>query len=134
MNVGSVEDRLAIRELVDAFAVRVTAHDADFWSEVWAPQGTWILPSEPQGVHGKEKIRDAFKIKMAPVENIHMTCTPSELNIQGDRGTGKTFCRETIYLSGGVKKVLIACFHDEYIKIDGQWLFLTRDYKVFGVY
>ncbi len=134
MNAGSVEARLQIRELIEAFAVRVTSRDADFWSEVWADDGVWILPSEPQGVRGRDNIRDAFKVKMAAVENIHMTCTPSELVVEGDKASGKTFCRETIYLTDGAKKVLIACFHDEYLCVSGQWLFQSRDYKIFGVY
>lgn len=134
MNTGSIEDRMAIRELIEAFAVRVTQKDPELWSEVWAPDGVWILPSEPQGVSGRQNIRAAFAQKMAPVENIHMTCTPSEVHIQGDSGTGKTFCRETIYLEDHIKKVLIACFHDEYTKLDGQWLFASRNYQVFGVY
>lgn len=134
MNSGSIQDRLEIRELIEAFAVRVTLHDPELWSQVWAPDGTWVLPSEPQGVNGRDNIREAFKQKMAAVENIHMTCTPADMHIVGDKATGKTFCRETIYIKGGMKKVLIACFHDEYVKIEGQWLFQRRDYKVFGVY
>jgi hypothetical protein len=43
-NTGSVEDRLAIRELLEAYADAVCCVDADAWGATWAEDSVWELP------------------------------------------------------------------------------------------
>ena len=134
MKKGSIEDRLAIRELIEAFSAAVMRIDADVWAETWAEEGVWTLPSMPDGAHGRDSIREAFKEKLAAVETISMIAFPADLTIEGDRATGKAYCRELIFTKGGDQKILIGCFHDEYVRCDGEWLFLARNYEVIGLH
>lgn len=134
MSKGSIEDRLAIRELIEAFCAAVIRIDADRFASTFAEDGVWVLPSVPEGTRGRDNIRKVFGEKLAYVEHIHMTGFPDELVFDGDRATGKTYCRELIYTKDGDNKVLIGCFHDAYVKCDGDWLFQSRDYEVVGLH
>jgi len=134
MSKGSVEDRLAIRELIERFSAAVIRIDAGRFAATFADDGAWILPSMPEGAKGRDRIREAFAEKLAYVEHIHMVGFPDELAFDGDRASGKTYCRELIFTKDGDQKVLIGCFHDEYVRQDGEWLFLSRNYEVVGLH
>jgi len=134
MSKGSIEERLAIRELIERFCAAVIRIDAERFAATFARDGVWILPSVPDGTHGRDNIRRVFAEKLAYVEHIHMLGTPDELVFDGDRASGKTYCRELMFTKSGDQKILIGCFHDEYVKEDGEWLFQSRNYEVIGLH
>lgn len=134
MNIGSVEDRLAIRELIDTFAAGVMRIDSEYWGETWAPDGAWKLPSLPEDCVGKDNIKAMFKEKLAYAESISMIAFPADTVVDGDTAEGKAYCRELIYTKEGAQKILFGCFHDQYIKLDGQWLFQRREYEILSVH
>ena len=132
MNSGSVEDRLEIRELVEAFAAGAMRIDADMWGATWADEALWKLPSMDEPATGKANVIAAFKEKMTYVDFMSMISFPAELVIEGDRARGKCYCRELIYPKAGGQVVVVGCFDDEYVKRDGRWLFTSRVYEVMG--
>ena len=132
MSKGSVEDRLEIRELMEAFAAGAMRMDADKWGEVWAEEGSWKLPSMEQAVSGKANVIEAFREKMTYVDFMSMISFPADLVIEGDKAHGKSYCRELIYPKAGGQIVVVGCFDDEYVKRDGRWLFTSRVYEVMG--
>lgn len=134
MNKGSVEDRLAIRELIDTFSAAVIRIDPQAFAATFTENGAWILPSVPDGSHGREKIAEVFAEKLSYVEHIHMIGFPEGLEIDGDKAHGNVMCKEQIYTKTGDEKVLIGRFRDEYEKCDGQWLFKSRAYEVIGLH
>ena len=50
---GPVEDRLAIRELVESYNDAVMRFDGDAWAENWRDDATWSLPGAGP-IAGKE--------------------------------------------------------------------------------
>jgi len=133
MNVGPVEDRLAIRELIETFAVGAMHIDAEMWGSTWAEEGSWKLPSMSEPAVGKSDIVATFREKLAYVKFMSMIAYPAELVIDGDRARGKAYSRELIYTKNDDKKVVIGFFTDEYVKRDGRWYFLSRVFEVMGV-
>jgi hypothetical protein len=133
MNTGPVEDRLAIRELIETFAVGAMHVDPDIWGSTWAEDGAWKLPSLEEPAVGKANILATFDEKLAYVEFMSMVAFPAELVIDGDRATGKAYSRELIYTKGGEQKVVIGYFDDEYVKREGQWYFLSRTFNILGI-
>ncbi len=133
MNTGPIEDRLAIRELIETFAVGAMRIDLDIWGSTWAEEGSWNLPSLEQPAVGKSTILATFKEKLAYVDFMSMIAFPTELAIDGDSATGKAYSRELIYTKDGSQKIVIGCFHDEYVKRDGRWYFLSRDFEIIGL-
>lgn len=132
LNTGSVEDRLEIRELMEAFAVGAMHVDAGLWGSTWADEGLWSLPSMEQPVQGKDKVIAFFKEKMAYVEYMSMISFPSQLKVEGDKATAKCYCRELIYPKGGSRIIVVGYFDDELVKRDGRWQFTSRVYNVMG--
>lgn len=132
MNKGSVEDRLAIRELMETFAVGAMHCDAAIWGPTWAEEGSWKLPSMEQAATGRDNVIAAFNEKMAYVDYMSMISFPHDLKIEGDRASGRCYCRELIYPKAGGRLVVVGYFEDELVKRDGQWLFLSRVYNVMG--
>ncbi len=63
---GPVEDRLAIRELMDTHAHGVMTKDAELWGSIWAEDAYWELPEYPDlgGFDGKAAIVAAWAESM----------------------------------------------------------------------
>ena len=55
---GPLEDRIAIRELLETYADAVCHVDAEGWGATWAEDGTWEMPDYPQfgRVSGRQNI------------------------------------------------------------------------------
>ena len=133
MNSGPIEERLAIRELVETFAVATTRIDAELWGSTWAEEGAWKLPSLDVPVVGRDAIVSTFREKMAYLRLISMTSISTGLVVEGDRARGEAQCQELIYPQAGGRTVVVGCFEDEYVKRDGEWFFLSRTYTVLGM-
>lgn len=133
MTKGSIEDRLEIRELIETFAVGVTTIDTEKWGSTWAEEAAWKTPSMPEVVKGRDNVVAKFSEMLAYVKFMSMSAVPSDLVIEGDKATGKAFCRELIFPKTGGQKIVIGYFDDQYVKRDGRWLFTSRLYTVIGV-
>lgn len=133
MSTGTVEDRLAIRELIEKFGVGAMRLDPQLWGETWADNGAWKLVSHPAPVVGKANIIEAFAKVTDYAQFLGMGAFPYDLVFDGDRATGKAYCQETIFPKSGGRKFVVGCFDDEYVKENGRWLFTKRFYEVLGV-
>jgi hypothetical protein len=132
MNVGPIEDRLAVRELIETFAVGVMRIDAEIWGGTWAEEGSWKLPSMTEPVKGRSNVVAAFKEKMEYVRFMSMLSFPADLVVDGDRARGRAYCQELIVPKSGGQRIVLGCFDDEYVKRNGRWYFLSRVYEVLG--
>jgi hypothetical protein len=132
MSRGSLEDRLAIRELIETFAVGTMRIDPDLWGSTWAEEGVWGLPSLPEPAKGKTNIVATFKEKLAYVRFISVAAFPSDLVIEGDRARSTTYSQELIFPKTGGSRTVAGYFDDEFVKRDGKWFFLSRIFNVLG--
>jgi hypothetical protein len=132
MQTGPVEDRLEIRELIEAFAVAAMRVDGDQFAVTWAVDGTWKLPSMAEPTRGRADIKAAFVKAMGYLEFMSLLCVPTELVVEGDRARGKAHCQELIVTKTGEQKLVLGCYDDQYVKRDGRWWFLSRVYAVLG--
>lgn len=132
MNKGPIEDRLEIRELIEAFANAAMVIDVKKWGDTWAEEGTWNLPSFEAPVSGKQNVISAFAQKMEYVDYMSMISVPDEMQVDGDSASCKTYCRELIYPKAGGKVIVVGYFDDEMVKRDGRWQFVSRFYNVMG--
>ena len=133
MNIGPVEDRLAIRELIESFAAGAMRLDAELWGSTWAEDGAWKLMSMPAPVRGRENIKRAFSDVMAYVDFMSMMSFPHGLVVDSDTARGKAYCREMIFTKAGEQKYVVGCYDDNYVKQEGRWYFASRFYEVMGV-
>jgi hypothetical protein len=136
---GPVEDRIAIRELMDTHAHGVMTKDAELWGSIWADDASWSLLDYPDlgAFEGKAAIVAAWteSMKSYGLDN----CTrpmvyfmqPGAIEVDGNRATAVAYTIE-IYDQPGTNKRIHGTgrYDDELEKRDGKWLFTKRNYGI----
>jgi uncharacterized protein (TIGR02246 family) len=128
---GPVEDRLAIRELVDSYGDAVTRYDAEAWGSNWAEDSVWTLnlPDLPK-VEGRKAIVALWSKAMAEYEWVLMTSKPGEIKVSGDRAKGRFYTSEVTRLKTGEEQRIAGRYDDEYVRRNGRWYFKSRNYTM----
>ena len=129
--IGPLEDRVAIRELVDSYGDAVSRYDADAWGANWAEDSVWVLnlPELPQ-VEGRKAIVELWVQAMANYDWVLMTAKPGEIVVNGDRATGRFWTAEVTRLKSGEEQRISGRYVDEYVKRSGRWYFKSRTYQM----
>jgi len=125
---GPIEDRLAIRELMDIYADAVNQRDAELWGSTWAEGSSWKLPVIPgmENVSGKENIVAAWNAGMAMFPFIFMSISVGDIQVDGDRATARAYTTEVGTTLDGTEIRPRGQYDDKLIKVDGKWLFIER--------
>jgi ketosteroid isomerase-like protein len=128
-------DRLAIRELVDAYAHCADRRDAKGQMALFTTDTRFLVfmdatAAEPaQQLHGRESLAPVFDNLNSYVATTHFN-GQSIVSLDGDRATGESYCLAHHLSVGedGQRTLMIASIRylDEFVKQDGQWLFAER--------
>lgn len=129
MDSGQIEDRLAIRELIETSAIGVMRQDIGIWGGTWADEGSWTIPSLEIAAIGKTEVVAAFEKIIGKLAFVAMDAFSADLVIDGDTASGKAYAKEMIFPKEGGPRVLVGCFHDQYVRRNGRWYFLKREYE-----
>lgn len=129
MDTQSIEEELAIRKLLEQFAVGCLRADTEIWGNTWAEEASWKIDMLDEPAVGKANIVAVYEKILTNIDFVSITSFPAELTIEGDQAHGKAYSQEIIYPKSGETKILVGCHHDKYIKRDGQWYFLSRVYE-----
>ncbi len=118
-----------IRQLVERYADAVNRVDAKDWGATWAANGVWDLGQ--MRVEGRDKIV-AFWSQIMPtfpfvVQIVHSGVITS---VDGDRATGRWYLSEYMHRADGSRNHGIGYYRDQYVRVDGQWLFAERKYSL----
>jgi uncharacterized protein (TIGR02246 family) len=127
---GPIEDRLAIRELIDSYADAVIRNDADDWGALWAEDSVWSMPDYPEfpETRGRDAIVTMWVGAMAHYPGIIFTAGPGSIVVEGDRATVRCYTSE-VYDQEGVTKRDRGAYEDICVKQDGKWLFQSRTFR-----
>ena len=129
---GPIEDRLAIRELLETYSDAVCRVDADAWGATWAEDAVWALPDYPQigEIRGRANIVAAWKAAMAGYPGIIFVATPGSILVDGNQATVRSYTSE-VYddQATGATKRDRGRYDDLCVKVNGQWLFKQRIFK-----
>ena len=128
---GPVEDRLAIRELLDAYSDAVCTVDAEAWGATWAEDGVWELPDYPDigQILGKRNIVTAWKAAMLSYPGIVFVATPGFIVVKGDTAASRSYTSEVFTDKDGVVNRHRGRYDDVLVKRGGKWLFKSRVFK-----
>lgn len=129
---GPIEDRLAIRELLDAYNDAVARVDAEAWRETWAEDACWELMGN--SVRGRDAIVKLWTQTMQAFELVIFQTAPGALEVWGDEAQGRVFAREELLLKDGSRRHVHGRYDDVYTKTGGAWRFRTRRYQVLSQY
>ena len=129
---GPLEDRLAIRELIDTYNDAIARLDAEAWGETWAANAEWELLGNH--VQGREAIVELWQKMMGGMEFVIFQSSPGALEITGDEATGRVYAMEIMQLPGGERRHMQGRYDDGYVREAGVWRFRSRRYQVLQSY
>lgn len=133
-----LEDRIAIRELIDAYTYcadtrNIQQHMALFTEntnfEVYMDEK---IPTPTQVVVGRANLFPVFDDLNQYLSTMHFN-GQSTIVLNGDFATATTYCRAYhLKVPDGVQKLMIAGirYYDTMVKQNGAWLFSERKLKV----
>jgi ketosteroid isomerase-like protein len=131
-------DRLAIRELVDAYARCADRRDANGQKALFTEDTHFVVymdgqDTEPtQVLDGREALTPVFDDLNRYQATMHFN-GQSTIALDGDLATGESYCiAHHLFTDGGERKLMIAWlrYHDTFLKIDGDWRFAERNLYV----
>lgn len=134
---GPLEDRVAIRELLDSYAHAVMTRDAQAWAQTWAEDGYWALPEFPDlgGFSGRTAIVAAWTESMkryglaGATRPMIYVAHPGEIHVEGDRARAISYTSEIFDDPASGKTMrLRGRYVDELARIEGAWRFTRREY------
>ena len=125
---GPIEDRIAIRELIESYSDAVFRRDAEAWGALWAKDGVWTLMG--QEVRGRDTIVGAWKQAMSAFEIAAFFAQPGALSVEGSRARGRCWTHETLRTTDGGTRRIVGAYEDTFVKDAGVWLFASRSYAI----
>jgi len=132
---GDTADRLAIRELVDAWARHADRREPERQAALFTEDGrVTVYMGQPetteavQVLTGRAELAAAFDALRSYDATTHFNGQHTA-TVDGDRATGETYCLAYhLWSSGGQRTLMIMSIRylDAFIRQDGKWLFAER--------
>lgn len=127
-----LEDKDAIRDIIETYAVKLTSRDIQGYVELFAPEGTWRNGNTVK--RGRGEIRQLL-LGMFPNtpagyvnQDSYMLVSDIQITVAGDRATATSRQLSIIRgKDGGPTPVLAGRYEDEFIRQDGRWKILHRN-------
>ena len=128
-------DRLAIRELIEAYAHYADRRDARGQMALFTPDTHFVVymdakaPKPSQELHSREALAPVFADLNKYAATMHFVGQSTILRLTADRATGEAYCMaHHLTLEGAKRMLMIAAlrYDDTFVKADGAWLFSQR--------
>jgi hypothetical protein len=132
-------DRLAIRQLVEAYAHGADRRDGKGQMALFTADthfGVYINAKDPkpsQELNSREALAQVFADLNEYAATMHFLGQTTILTLTNDRGTGETYCMpHHLTVDSGERSLMIAAlrYYDTFVKQDGGWLFAERQLYV----
>jgi len=128
-------DRLAIREIVEAYAHCADRRDAKGQMSLFTPDTHFVVymnakdPKPSQELHSREALAPVFADLNKYAATMHFVGQSTILTLTGDRATGEAYALSHHFTIEGEKRSLMIAalrYSDTFVKIDSAWLFAER--------
>jgi hypothetical protein len=128
-------DRLAIRELVEAYAHCADRRDAKGQMGLFTSDTHFVVymdakdPTPSRELHSREALAPVFADLNQYTATMHFLGQTTILTLTSDRGTGETYCMpHHLMIDGKNRRLTIGAlrYPDTFVKMDGAWLFAER--------
>ena len=127
-------DRLAIRELIEAYAHCADRRDAKGQMALFTEDTHFVVymdakdPKPTQELRSRQALAPVFADLNQYAATMHFL-GQSTITLSGDRATGEVYCMpHHLKVEGGQRSLMVAAlrYTDTYVKQDGVWLYAER--------
>jgi SnoaL-like domain len=128
-------DRLAIRELVEAYAHCADRRDAKGQMSLFTPDTHFVVfmnakdPTPSQELHSREALAPVFADLNKHAATTHFVGQSTIFTLTADRATGEAYClAHHVTVEGGKRRLMVASLRylDTFVKLGGVWFFSER--------
>ena len=128
-------DRLAIRELIEAYAHCADRRDAQGQMALFTADTHFVVymnakdPKPSQELHSREALAPVFAALNQYDATTHFVGQSTIFTLTNDRGTGEAYClAHHVTAKGENRRLMLASlrYNDTFVKRDGVWLFAER--------
>ena len=128
-------DRLAIRELVEAYAHCADRRDAKGQMSLFTEDTHFVVymnaknPTPSMDLHSPEALAPVFADLNKYDATTHFLGQSTIFTLTGDRATGEVYClAHHVTIDSGKRHLMLAALRylDTFVKLDGAWLFAER--------
>ena len=135
LSPSEAADRLAIRELIEAYAHCADRRDAKDQMALFTEDTHFVVymntkdPTPSQELHSREALAPVFAELNKYDATTHFVGQTTIFTLTPDRATGEAYClAHHVTVDGGKRRLMVASLRylDTFAKIDGAWLFSER--------
>jgi len=128
-------DRLAIRELIEAYAHCADRRDAKGQMSLFTKDTHFVVymnardQKPSQELHSREALAPVFAALNQYDATTHFVGQSTITSLTGDRATGEAYClAHHVTVDGARRRLMVASLRylDTFAKVDGAWLFAER--------
>jgi SnoaL-like protein len=135
LSPSEAADRLAIRELIEAYAHCADRRDAKGQMALFTADTHFVVymnardPTPSQELHSREALAPVFAALTQYDATTHFVGQSTILALSNDRATGEAYClAHHVTVEAGKRRLMVASLRylDTFVKTDGAWLFSER--------
>ena len=135
LSPAEAADRLAIRELVEAYAHCADRRDAKGQMALFTADTHFVVylnardPTPSQELHSRAALAPVFDELNRYAATLHLLGQSTIFTLTGSRATGESYClAHHLTAEGATRRPMVAAlrYSDTYVKMDGAWLFSER--------
>lgn len=125
--MSTLEDELALNKLMARYVDAANRRDGAAWSSTWAEDGRWLLMG--MEITGRENILGLWQQVLEGFEFAILMPASGHFDIDGDTASGHWYLQEFTRDLQGEALAALSRYNDSYVKVNGQWLFASREYS-----
>jgi hypothetical protein len=135
ISITEAADRLAIRELVEAYAHCADRRDAKGQMALFTADTHFVVymdakdPKPSQELHSRESLAPVFADLNKYQATTHFVGQSTLFTLTGNRATGEAYClAHHVTGNGGKRRLMVASlrYNDTFVKLEDVWLFAER--------
>ena len=135
VSLTEAADRLAIRELIEAYAHCADRRDVKGQMALFTTDTHFVVymnakdPKPSQDLRGREALAPVFADLNKYDATTHFIGQSTITMLEGNRATGEAYClAHHVTVDGAKRRLMVASLRylDSFVKLDGTWLFAER--------
>lgn len=137
--IQEITDRLALKQLVDSFAILADAQNGQAQKSLFTPDAvykTYINGELKMTLNGAEEIGNTMHNFLTSLDSAFHLNGQQMLNIKGDQAIGRCYCQVTLVETQNGEQMTTlenVYYDDEYKKVDGKWLIAKRTSTIMNI-